>query len=115
MALRVVRFDDPGWRDPSLAIPAEIGNVVQEKYEPPGGLQLLGYEPETKEKIVASAGFRRVSAEVCEEGNVVVFWGYQGRGIGRAMMAALLEEAKKAGYAGMRAEAPESIPTLVSF
>lgn len=115
MALQVMKFDDLGWRNPGAPVPEVVGKLVSSDFVPPGGLLLVGYDGETKEKIVATAGFRRVTEEVCEARNVVVFWGYQKKGVGRAMMERLLVEAREAGYKGMRAEAPEDVPALVEF
>jgi GNAT superfamily N-acetyltransferase len=61
------------------------------------------------------AGFSRVAEAVCETRNVVVDWGAQGKGLGRALMESLVVEARGRGYAGMRAEAPEDVPALVAF
>jgi GNAT superfamily N-acetyltransferase len=115
MALQVMKFDDPGWRQAGTAVPEVVQKLVSSDYTPPAGLLLVGFDAESKERIVATAGFRRVTDQVCEARNVVVFWGYQKKGVGRAMMERLLTEARAAGYTGIRAEAPEEVPALVEF
>jgi GNAT superfamily N-acetyltransferase len=115
MALQVLKFDDPGWRSPGAAVPEVVQKLVSTDFVPPAGLLLIGHDAESKEKIVATAGFRRVTEAVCEARNVVVFWGYQQKGVGRAMMERLLAEARAAGYRGMRAEAPAEIAPLAAF
>src|SRR4051812_45735467 len=77
MALQVMRFDDMDWRRPDAAVPEAIAQLVSSDYTPPAGLLLIGYDAEAQEKVIATAGFRRVTPVVCEARNVVVFWGYQ--------------------------------------
>ena len=115
MAVRIVQFDDPVWHEPGAVVPAEIQALVGKHYVPPAGKLLLAYDPETPEKIIGMAGLRRVSEHVCEAANVVVFWGYQNRGIGRLLMEAIFREAAAGGFRGIRAEVPEEIGALVRF
>jgi putative acetyltransferase len=115
MALQVMRFDDMDWRRPDAPVPEAVAKLVTSDYTPPAGLLLIGYDAQTQEKVIATAGFRRVTPAVCEARNVVVFWGYQGKGVGRAMMERLLTEAKNVGYTGIRAEIPDTVPALVTF
>jgi len=115
MALQVMRFDDMDWRRPDAPVPEAVAKLVSSDFTPPEGLLLVGYDAETSEKIIATAGFRRVTPAVCETRNVVVFWGHQTKGVGRAMVERLLIEAKNTGYSGIRAEVPDTVPALVAF
>jgi len=115
MSLRIMPFDDMDWRRPGAPVPDAVAALVSSDFTPPAGLLLVGYDAETQEKIIATAGYRRVTPEICEARNVVVYWGHQTKGVGRALMDRLLAEARNAGYTGMRAEAPDSVPALIAF
>jgi GNAT superfamily N-acetyltransferase len=115
MALSFVRYHDAGWRDPAKPVAAELQALVDQYFQPPGGCLILAYDPEMEQGVLGSAGFLRVTDEICEARNVVVNWDYQGKGIGRGLMGALVLEARRVGYLGMRAEAPDSAPALVGF
>jgi GNAT superfamily N-acetyltransferase len=91
---------------------------VDGRYAPPGGCFLVAADwgesggPLT---IAATGGYRRVSAEVCEAGRLVVKQAFQGQGLGKLMMRALTDQARQAGYVRMRAEAPAEVAELVAF
>src|SRR5947209_20545473 len=112
MALSIVRYEDAGWRDAAKAVTPELERLVEAYFRPPGGCLLLAYDPESQPPVLGMAGFSRVNEAVCEARNVVVDWGAQGKGLGRALMEALATEARGRGYAGMRAEAPEGVAAL---
>jgi GNAT superfamily N-acetyltransferase len=115
MPLKVYRFHDPAWRAQDATVPDEVQQIVAADFIPPAGLLLVGVDDETPEKVIATAGFRRATDLVCDVRNLVVFWGYQSRGIGRLMFDALRAHALHAGYQGIRAEVADSIPALITF
>lgn len=115
MALMIFRYDEEGWREPAKMLDPALQKLVDEFYVNPGGCLLVACDPETDVKVVGMAGFVRVTPEVCEARHVVVYWGYQGKGVGKSLMDRLVMEARARGYQGIRAEAPESVPALAGF
>jgi GNAT superfamily N-acetyltransferase len=117
MPVTIIRYEDPIWRQPS-AQSAQEPPLLQgddAALQPPTGCLLLAYDPDTPHKILGSAGFVRVTHTVCEARRVVVHWDYQHKGIGKQLLAALLTEAKNAGYTGIRTQIPANLPALATF
>jgi GNAT superfamily N-acetyltransferase len=112
--LSILPYDSPLWRQPDTPAPPPLEGP-DAALLPPTGRLLLAYDPDTPHKILGSAGFVRISDTVCEARRVVVHWDYQHKGIGKQLLAALLAEAKRAGYTGIRAQLPDSVPELVTF
>jgi GNAT superfamily N-acetyltransferase len=92
---------------------------IDARYSPPGGCFLVaadwGAAPGDPIVVAGTAGFRRVTPEVCEVGRLVVKKAFQGQGVGRLLLRALSDQARAAGYSRMRAEAPADITSLVAF
>lgn len=76
----------------------EIRNLARE-YGPPKGVLLLARD---RDGYVGCGGLRRLSEHACEMKRLYVRPAAQGRGIGRALAAALIEEARTLGYGAMR-------------
>ena len=115
MPVRYIRFETPGWRDASRSTHPAVAMEMDGKFRPPDGCLLLAYDPDTPEKVIGSAGFAKLQAGLCEASRIVVGWPYQKKGIGRGLMAALMTEARRAGYHTMRIRVPTNVPALVEF
>lgn len=69
------------------------------KYRPPEGCILLG---EIEGQLTGCVAYRKASAQVCEMKRLYVRPTARGTGLGRALVAAVIDEARNAGYAEMR-------------
>jgi GNAT superfamily N-acetyltransferase len=96
-------------------MPADIVAEVEGKFGPPDGCLLLAYDPDTPEKVIGTAGYVKLQAGLCEASRVVVGWPYQKKGIGRGLMAALMAEARLAGYHTMWIRIPADTTALMEF
>jgi GNAT superfamily N-acetyltransferase len=115
MPLQIVRFEDPIWRQPGVQPPQALVNEAAAHFQPPHGVLLLAYDPDTKERIIGAAGFVRVTGKICEARRVVVAWEHQKKGVGRQLMATLIATAMAAGYEGIRTQIPDNVPDLAAF
>jgi GNAT superfamily N-acetyltransferase len=68
-------------------------------YAPPGGCRLLA---EWDGQVVGCAALRRLDDGVGEVMRVYVRPAWRGRGVGRALLDAVIEEARQAGYCRLR-------------
>ena len=68
-------------------------------FAPPGGTFLLGYE---HDRAVACGGFKTVGPAVAEVKRMYVVPAARRRGIGRALLAALEDQARSMGFARVR-------------
>jgi putative acetyltransferase len=71
----------------------------EKEYGPPGGMFLLA---EQDGAYVGCGGFRLLSDTTCEMKRLYVATAGRGRGIGRALAARLIDDARARGYAAMR-------------
>lgn len=69
------------------------------EYSPPEERLLLA---RCEEKYVGCVGLRKITGEICEMKRLYVKPGFRGKGIGKALAKAVLEEAQTIGYSRMR-------------
>ena len=98
----------------SLGFPAEFQSFTEElrelpgKYGPPTGRLLL---VRISGLPVATAAFRRLSAEACEAKRLYVEPAYRHHGIAAALLTKLVEESRGSGY---RTLCGDTLPTMAS-
>jgi ribosomal protein S18 acetylase RimI-like enzyme len=85
----------------------ELANLPGD-YAPPGGCILLAVEGE---EAVGCVAVRDWGGGICEMKRMYVKPARRGRGIGRALAEALIEEARNLGYTRMRLD---TIPSLAA-
>jgi GNAT superfamily N-acetyltransferase len=83
----------------------EVRNLASE-YGPPGGVMLLACD---SGGYVGCVALRRFSEEACEMKRLYVTPAAQGRGVGRAITVALIDEARRLGYRRMLLD---TLPTM---
>lgn len=71
------------------------------KYAPPRGCLLLARDDD---RLVGAVAYRPYSQDACEAKRLYVIPEYRGRGLGRALLAQLTDEARSAGYRSMVAD-----------
>ncbi len=95
----------------------ELANLPGDYVHPTGCLLLAVY----KEQPVGCVGLRKLSDEACEMKRLYVKPSFRGLGIGRALVEAVIEEARKIDYNYMRLdtvpsmEAASALYTSVGF
>ena len=77
-------------------------------YAPPAGRLFLALD---KDETAGCVALRKIGDGVCEMKRLFVAPGQRGRGIGRALAAAIIREAKNLGYKRMRLD---TVPSMVS-
>ena len=76
----------------------ELANLPGD-YAPPSGRLLLARE---FDQLVGCIALRKLGPDVCEMKRLFVRSSYRDKGLGRVLVEALIEEARKIGYAQMR-------------
>lgn len=98
------------WR--SQQLPDEFQSFGEEiitlpgPYAPPRGRLLIAY---LQNDLAGTAALRPIDENSCEAKRLYVCPQYRGRGIGRALLRHLVEEARLAGYRDMYADTLESM------
>ena len=80
-----------GWRQELDGLPGD--------YLPPAGALLLARDGD---RVAACVGMRPAEGDACEMKRLFVRREWLGRGLGRALSEAIVDEARRAGYARMR-------------
>jgi putative acetyltransferase len=84
-------FDAPAFEKELASLPG--------KYAPPSGTLLLAFDEDIPAGCVA---LREIDARTCEMKKMFVYTHLRGKGIGRALVQALIDRARAIGYQSMR-------------
>jgi putative acetyltransferase len=83
----------------------ELANLAGDYTPPDGRLLLATYE----KKIAGCVALRKITDSICEMKRLYVRPGFQGKGIGKELAIAIIEEARKIGYTYMRLD---TVPSM---
>lgn len=102
----------------SLQLGPEFQNFAEElrslpgAYAAPAGRLLLG---RVKGELAGSAAFRRLSEHSCEAKRLYVRPQYRGKGVGKALLDRLLDDARAAGYSEIYADTLRTMESALTM
>lgn len=99
-------YGDSRPNDPALVDFAEEINNLPGKYTPPAGNIILAYCDDEPAGCVA---VHQLDDDICEMKRLYVSPKFRGKGIGRSLSMAIIEQARLIGYSRMRLD---SIPSM---
>lgn len=99
-------YGDSRKHDPALVNFAEEINNLPGKYTPPAGNIILAY---CNDELAGCVAVHKLDDDICEMKRLYVSPKYRGKGIGRSLVIAIIEQARMIGYARMRLD---SIPSM---
>ena len=99
-------YGDTRKNDPALVDFTEEINNLPGKYAPPAGSIILAY---LDEELAGCVAVHQLEDDICEMKRLYVSARFRGKGIGRSLAMAILEQARLIGYSRMRLD---SIPSM---
>jgi putative acetyltransferase len=82
------------------------------EYAPPGGRLIIAMD---EGKAVGCVALRKIEDGVCEMKRLYVRPAYRGKGIGKKLVEAIIEEAEKIGYIQMRLDTVPSMKEAIAL
>jgi putative acetyltransferase len=92
-----------------------FGNELDQlpgKYAPPGGALFLAL---VDGRVAGCVGLRKMDAEICEMKRLFVRPQFQGLGLGKALVAAIIRAARDRGYRRMRLDSVASMASAIAL
>ena len=102
----LLEYGDSRKDDPALVDFSEEINNLPGEYAPPAGNIILAY---CDEELAGCVAVHKLDDDICEMKRLYVAPRFRGKGIGRSLVMAILEQARMIGYARMRLD---SIPSM---